>query len=163
MGSAAGALRTASVRVGLSTTEYLDRLNAGLRWCFRDQDWELTSSFGKDRSRSDGLARSCRRSLAAVRRARYQPKSAPARGRRFVPARHGDQQQARRRVNYLVDVGVLPDPNAVPCVDCGHVWAVGERRHEYDHHLGYTAEHHEDVEPVCTTCHHRREDERRAA
>lgn len=33
---------------------------------------------------------------------------------------------------------------------------------EYDHHLGYAAEHHEDVEAVCTTCHHAREVERRA-
>lgn len=163
MGSAEGALRTAAARVGLSTTEYLDRLNAGLRWCFRDQDWEPTSKFGKDRSRSDGLARSCRRSLVAVRRAKYKPKSALAPGRRFVPARDGDKQQARRRIDHLIAVGLFSDPNAVPCTDCGHVWSAGERRHEYDHHLGYAAEHHEDVEAVCTTCHHRREDERRAA
>ena len=25
----------------------------------------------------------------------------------------------------------LPDPNASPCVDCGHVWFDGERRHEH--------------------------------
>ncbi|HEX3873334.1 MAG TPA: hypothetical protein VHW26_04240 [Solirubrobacteraceae bacterium] len=24
-----------------------------------------------------------------------------------------------------------PDPNESPCVDCGHVWFEGERRHEY--------------------------------
>ena len=51
-------------------------------------------------------------------------------------------------------VGLLPDPNAVPCTDCEHLGP--ERRHEYDHHLGYAPEHHEDVEPVCAPCHNDR-------
>ena len=46
-------------------------------------------------------------------------------------------------------------------MDCGHEYGSGERRHEYDHHLGYAAEHHEDVEAVCSKCHHAREDMRR--
>lgn len=36
-------------------------------------------------------------------------------------------------------------------------------RHEYDHHQGYGAEHHLDVEPVCTFCHAAREKARRTA
>jgi hypothetical protein len=64
-------------------------------------------------------------------------------------------------VNYLVEARLIPHPNELPCVDCGHEWAPGQRRHEYDHHLGYAPEHHEHVEAVCTLCHHRREDERR--
>ncbi len=24
-----------------------------------------------------------------------------------------------------------PDPNALPCSDCGHVWFAGERRHDH--------------------------------
>ncbi len=80
-----------------------------------------------------------------------------------VVPRDGDFKQARGRVNHLVNVGLLPDPNDVPCADCGHVFAVGERRHEYDHHHGYDAQHHECVESVCTTCHHAREELRRAA
>lgn len=55
----------------------------------------------------------------------------------------------------------MPHPNTVPCKDCGHVWEVGERRHEYDHHLGYLAKHHYDVEVVCTQCHSKREGNRR--
>ena len=73
-----------------------------------------------------------------------------------MPSRDGDKKQARRRVNYLVDIGLLPDPDDVPCVDCGHLGADGPR-HEYDHYLGYSAEHHEDVEAVCSGCHHKRE------
>ena len=70
-----------------------------------------------------------------------------------VPPRDGDRRQARRRINVEVRGGRRPHPNALPCKDCGHVWAPGERRHEYDHFLGYSAEHHYDVEAVCTICH----------
>jgi len=58
VGSSEGAARSAATRVGLTLTEYRDRTTAGLRWCFRDQEWEPLDYFGKDRSQSDGLARS---------------------------------------------------------------------------------------------------------
>ena len=161
MGTADGALRTAAARVGLGANEYLDRVNKGLRYCFRCRDWHEATDFGKDASRVGGLARSCRRSRNAAARQQRQPRPRPVPGRRFVPARGGDQQQARRRVNHLVDVGLLAHPNDLPCADCAHLWSGGERRHEYDHHLGYAPEHHESVEPVCTTCHHARETARR--
>lgn len=74
-----------------------------------------------------------------------------------APAREGDKRQARRRVNHEVETGRRPHPNTLPCADCGHVWIDGERRHEYDHHLGYDAAHHGDVQAVCTTCHHLRD------
>lgn len=73
------------------------------------------------------------------------------------PGRDGDRQQARQRVNVEVRTGRLAHPNTLACVDCGHLWAEGERRHEYDHHLGYSAEHQYDVEPVCSRCHHARD------
>lgn len=69
------------------------------------------------------------------------------------PARNDDRKQARQRINAEVRTGSRAHPNALPCVDCGHVWVDGERRHEYDHYLGYSPGHHQDVEPVCTTCH----------
>ena len=74
--------------------------------------------------------------------------------------RDGDKQQARQRINVLVRSGRLTRPNSLPCADCGHVWKPGERRHEYDHHLGYGRFHHYDVEPVCSICHNRRAEER---
>lgn len=74
----------------------------------------------------------------------------------FAP-RAGDKKQARQRINVEVRQGRRPHPNAVPCVDCGHVWTKGERRHEYDHHRGYAPEYHYDVESVCTACHARRD------
>ncbi len=69
------------------------------------------------------------------------------------PPRDGDKIQARQRINVEVRTGHRPHPNDLPCADCGHIWSEGERRHEYDHHEGYAAEHHGSVQPVCTTCH----------
>ena len=74
--------------------------------------------------------------------------------------RDGDRVQARQRINVEVRTGRRPHPNALPCADCGHVWTVGERRHEYDHHKGYAGKNHGDVEPVCTLCHRKRADDR---
>lgn len=68
-------------------------------------------------------------------------------------ARDGDHLQARQRVNVEVRTGRRAHPNTLPCAICGHVWSAGQRRHEYDHHKGYAAKHHLDVQPVCTTCH----------
>ena len=81
--------------------------------------------------------------------ARYGPKP--------QPSRDGDKKQARYLVNKEVKSGHRPHPNALPCVDCGHVWTEGSSRHEYDHYLGYAAEHHLDVVAVCKMCHVRRD------
>jgi len=78
------------------------------------------------------------------------------------PPRDGDKEQARQRINVEVRTGRRPPANDLPCVDCGHVWKPGQRRHEYDHHLGYAAENHGDVEPVCTSCHAARDSTRKA-
>jgi hypothetical protein len=154
---------SAASRIGITLAEYDAKTAAGQKWCGGCKDWHPRGAFDADRSRSDGLKARCRAYVSRHSRAAYVPKGRPKPGRRYVPARDGDQKQARRRVNHLVDVGLLPPPNDVPCADCGHVWASCERRHEYDHHLGYAPEHHEDVEAVCTTCHHTREETRRAA
>lgn len=132
------------------------------KFCGGCQEAKPLTDFARDRSRRDGRTYRCRLCRNARSRATYVPKLREV-GRQFVAARDGDVKQARRRVNYLVEAGLLPAPNSLPCVDCGHVWTEGERRHEYDHHLGYAAEHHENVEVVCTGCHHVREQERRAA
>lgn len=79
-----------------------------------------------------------------------------------LPARDGDKRQARQRINVEVRTGHRPHPNTLACVDCGHLHAPGERRHEYDHHRGYAADHHLDVEPVCTLCHVKRDSMRAA-
>ncbi len=77
------------------------------------------------------------------------------------PPRDGDKVQARQRINVEVRTGRRPHPNTLPCTDCGHVHDTGERIHHYDHHKGYAAEHHLDVEPVCTKCHAIRDSKRK--
>lgn len=71
-------------------------------------------------------------------------------------ARDGDREQARQRINVEVRTGRRVRSSSLPCADCGHVWLAGERRHEYDHYLGYAAAHHYDVQAVCTLCHRAR-------
>lgn len=87
-----------------------------------------------------------------------QPSGKKKVGTRRTDARDGDKKQARDRVAHLVTVGVLPPANSVPCKDCGDLGGVLE--HQYDHHLGYAAEHHESVEAVCSQCHKKREAKR---
>lgn len=95
-------LRRMASRAGLSTTEYRERLNRGLRYCWRCQDWHPCSDFGKDASRWDGLRRSCRRSINAASRQSNLVDDRPL-GRTWKPV-----------VGYegLYDVS-----------DCGDVWS----------------------------------------
>jgi hypothetical protein len=154
---------TAAARLGIALAEYEAKLASGKKWCGGCRRWEPRSVFATDNSRGDGLTSRCRNSRNTAAKAAYVPKPRPTAGRRIVAARNGDQLQARRRVNYLIEAALMPAPNTLSCTDCGHIWAEGERRHEYDHFRGYAPEHHEDVQPVCTTCHHLRENARKTA
>lgn len=165
MGSRIGVLLAHARRAGMTLEEYQARRALGEKWCTRCKAWHPESEFGRDASRADGLAASCLPSRKTGNPKGFQgrvpinprtgrPGPAPA------PARDGDREQARQRVNVEVRTGRRPHPNTLPCTDCGHVWSEGERRHEYDHHLGYAPEHHLDVEVVCTTCHAARESRR---
>jgi hypothetical protein len=136
--------------------------DATWKWCTAHKEEHEISAFGRDRSRSDGLAASCRASRHTGRprgwhaRPPINPKTGrpgPARD----PRRDGDKKQARSRINHDVQLGLRPSPNSLPCADCGHIYRLGGRRHEYDHHKGYGAEHHGDVEALCSSCHHKRE------
>ena len=157
-GTKVGGLKRAAQCAGCSVEQYRDHVRRGRKWCTACKAWHQQTQFNRDRSRTDGLAARCRKGEHSFYRRRYVPK--PLRrssGTRRVAQRDGDRKQARRRVNYLVDIGVLPRPNSRLCVDCGHEWKSRARRHEYDHHLGYEAKHHEDVEVVCSRCHRKRQ------
>lgn len=140
-------------KAGVSLDEYKQRVAAGEKWCWSCREWKSIAEYGKDSSRYDGLASQCFGCRKSLYRRRYVPRQRPASGRRFVLPRDGDKIQARARANHLAKIGLLPKPNSVPCVDCGHVWQKGERRHEFDHAKGYDAENQEVVEVVCTKCH----------
>ena len=120
--------------------------------CSRCKMDKAVSEFGKDSTRHDGLGTKCNPCRKEMYRASYVKKGRKSKkGCRFVAARDGDKKQARRRVNHLIQIGLLPNPNALACSKCGHVGA--DRRDEYHHHLGYSVENQEKVVAVCTICH----------
>lgn len=131
------------------------------KWCTSCKTHHHRREFGKDKSRGDGLAARClasRRSgnpkgwhsKPCINSITGKPGPAPSH------PRDGDKTQARQRINVEVRTGYRPHPNKLPCADCGHIWKLGERRHEYDHHMGYSPENHYEAEAVCTTCHRKR-------
>ncbi len=131
------------------------------KWCSKCKSRHDRSEFGKDITRGDGLSASC----LASRRVEVRKIQTGSLGRRMwlTPSREGDKRQARRRVNYLVEQGRIPRPDDLPCLDCGDEIFTLRYPHEYDHHLGYSAEHQLSVEAVCRKCHRNREDARRGA
>lgn len=160
-GTHEGAILGHARRWGIGAAEYKRRARRHQKWCTSCKAWHPRSAFALDRSRSDGLAAYCKQSRrtghprgwhgrAAINPVTGRPGPAP------TPPRDDDRRQARQRINVEVRSGRRLRPNALPCVDCGHVWRPGERRHEYDHHLGYSSAHHLDVQAVCTLCHHKR-------
>jgi hypothetical protein len=133
----------------------------GDKWCTACKTHHPVSAFGRDRTRGDGLAASC----LASRRVKVRKPQLGRPGRRGwqAPARDGDKRQARRRVNYLVERGLILRPDDLPCMDCGDEVFVNRYRHEYDHARGYDGENQLYVEPVCSKCHRNREDARHGA
>jgi hypothetical protein len=151
----------AAKKAGLSVEAYQQRLLLGLKRCSACKTWLPVNSFTRDSSRVDGLETKCRKCRTLILKSTYVPKLR----QRFGPVpdapRDGDKRQARRRINVEVRTGKRPHPNLLPCVDCGHIWHPGERRHEYDHSYGYGSNHHYAVESVCTICHARRTNPKR--
>lgn len=153
MGSKLGVLKIAAGRLGIPFSEYMERKANGQKWCTSCRQWLKTNEFGKNKLCGDGLSPSCLQCQRARGRKGYITKPRKSRaGQRLVTARDGDKDQARGRIHALINSGVIPCPNMLPCANCGHIYD-GEQRHEYHHHKGYSAEHHDDVEVLCTTCH----------
>ena len=130
------------------------------RTCSRCERSLPHEAFFKDNSRADGVSYVCRECKNATARASYEKKGPPGRRGWVTPTRDGDKLQARRRVNYLVEQGLIPPPDDLPCFDCADGVFSRDYRHEYDHARGYDGENQLYVEPVCSKCHHNREDAR---
>lgn len=128
--------------------------------CSKCEQEKPRSAFQKDSSRADGLMYWCSDCRNARSRALYAPRPRKPRGW-LTPTRDGDKLQARRRINYLVEQGRIPHPDDLPCMDCADEVFVNHYRHEYDHARGYDGENQLYVEPVCSRCHHAREEARR--
>jgi hypothetical protein len=152
-----GAMKVLARKTGLSLPEFQNHIKRGLKWCYRCSAWKDRLAFQLDRSRYDGRAAICNQCKHDNHKGRYVPRPRISKkGSRFAPVRDGDKFQARARVNHLVDIGLLPDPDTLPCADCGD----RKKRHTYDHYLGYAAAHQEHVEPTCYKCHDKRSRQR---
>lgn len=152
-----GAIKTFCKLQKIDLSTYYSKTNNGLKWCVGCKDWHNIQNFGKDKSRYDGLSSTCLKYRRLTYNNNYIKKTTRKKGYRIAKVRDGDKKQARHRVNHLVEIGLLPNPNKLPCSDCDHIYKKGGKRHEYDHYLGYSGQHHEVVEVVCSTCHHKRE------
>jgi hypothetical protein len=153
-----GVVKILAKKAGLTVLAYESLRSKGEKWCMRCRRWHPEREFGKDRTRYDGLNSSCSESRSKRQSELHQrvpPELRKPHGPARLPSRDGDKKQARHFVNLSVQSGALPRPSTLPCFDCGH--AGPDRRHEYDHYLGYSAEHHENVQSVCARCHARRE------
>lgn len=151
-----GAVKCAAVRIGMSHVDYIERIQRGLKRCTCCKDWRSVDEFGVDRHRFDGRAAKCKACVVRIKKSKYTPVPPSQRkplGPSPHPNRDGDKLQARLRANQLVKRGIIPAPDDLPCSECGHHGP--DRRHEYHHHRGYAAPHHEDVVPLCTRCHHK--------
>ncbi|MEG4574282.1 hypothetical protein QUA56_16555 [Microcoleus sp. N3A4] len=157
----AGAIKVNANKLGISVEEYNQKVESGLKNCFRCKQWLSLDLFRSDKSRYDEKNPSCTKCRNAYCRSRH--KSIPKELRKPLgpppsPCRDGDKRQARARVNHRIKAGKLPHPNSLACVDCNHFGS--DKRHEYDHYKGYAGIHHLEVECVCTSCHGKREKQR---
>ncbi len=118
MGSAAGVIKVAAKRAGVSVDAYKARIIAGEKYCWQCDSWKHNSVFGIDRSRGDGLSAKC---VSCRRGPGGKPKNKLT----------DIARQARNAVNDAVRHGRLSPVKKLPCMDCG------KKAMEYDHHRGY--------------------------
>jgi predicted amidophosphoribosyltransferase len=55
-----GPIRAAARRRGLTTAEYVRKLEEGWCWCYGCKAWLTETKFSRDRSRKDGIGKYCR-------------------------------------------------------------------------------------------------------
>lgn len=157
-----GGVKIAAAKLGISVEQYQQNVKSGLKWCFSCQAWVKVRLFNLDASSRDGKDNRCRSCRQLFDRQRYHPvpiEQRKSRGFPAKPGRDGDKNQARNRVNYAVASNKLARARNIPCVDCGHLGP--DRIHDYDHHKGYDAVNHLEVECVCVPCHVDRERQRK--
>lgn len=71
-------IKAAATRTRCSLVEYEQHVTAGDKWCWRCRAWHLSSAFGVDRARHDGLMAECRQSKNDYKRALYAARKAHA-------------------------------------------------------------------------------------
>ena len=108
----AGALKIAAKKAGLSFDEYSACLAAGQRRCTKCKTWKAVSEFGRDRTRYDGVDRSC----FACRRV-TERKSTKGRVSTFKGCQHTTQakrkmSEAKRGLKLRLGIPHTPETRA---------------------------------------------------
>ena len=160
-GAKKAAIRKTASKAGISVEQYLANEKFGMKWCtdcesFVDQDYFYDTS-SRGRARKHSYCKSCSR-IRSKRANDLRLSTSEEFSKRETFPRDGDKKQARYRVNREVHKGNLPHAQTVACIDCGHVGS--DKKHHYDHYLGYAGINHLAVECVCVSCHQKRERQR---
>jgi hypothetical protein len=61
-------LKIEAARAGVGVEEYQARIQQGLLWCYRCQDWHQAEAFPADARRHSGRSGSCRQAICAAAR-----------------------------------------------------------------------------------------------
>lgn len=146
MGNLAGAQKIAAIRLGVSHQFYMSQLSQGLKWCGFGRHWIEIDMFPPDVTRGSGKAQACKSCMVE-----FHDKLPKAKRKRYN--RTPQQERCSHLVSRAVLSGTLPNPNTLPCVECGDIGSA--KRHEYHHPNGYEAGHELDVLVLCTHCHKR--------
>jgi len=142
-----GAIITAAKKAGISVEDYIERTSNGIKKCTICRQWKDIKEFTRDRTRYDGLSKRCK----CCSRALWRIRSVKSNVR--IERREEDKEQARKRINADIEIGLRANPNELHCALCGHKG--DDMRHEYHHPMGYAKEHHYDIIPLCSKCHHK--------
>ena len=149
-----GSFKAASVKLGITFEDYIDRVEKGQKNCTDCKQWKDRGLFRIDLSRWDGLCSKCTECASSRGKESYVPVEAgdlSRMGSKRDNCRDNDKKHARHLVNLEVRTNKRPNPNDLFCAKCGHKGA--DKRHEYHHHMGYSQEHVYDVVVLCSSCH----------
>jgi 5-methylcytosine-specific restriction endonuclease McrA len=102
----AGALKSSAKRIGISIDEYLERIDAGLKYCWSCRDFHPPTAFWVDRSRYDGLSARCKFSVSGevVPLTRHERAKKAFRNRKtaFIPPLKGKKMSDEGRTKISI-------------------------------------------------------------
>ena len=112
MGSAAGVLKVAAHRLGLTVEEYTARRAAGLKWCTGCRTWRPVGAFGQDRTRQDGQCARCFACSRVPVRVCTAGRVSAFRGHTHTPEARRKMSEARRGNTNRAGKPCTPDQRA---------------------------------------------------
>jgi len=136
-----------ATRLGIPLRVYQTYIAQGLKRCSSCTLWQTIEHYYVHKRKDKAFpSSSCKGCLSVQSKQAYTGNS------RKLP-QDGNKAQAYRTIRKEIENGTRKHPNTLPCANCGRVWLDGDTRHEYHHHLGFAADFHTSVTPLCKPCH----------